>query len=377
MHASASIVYQCAVVDGPLVVRSFPPRRNLILDAGLDNCAGWFWGDMTKEVYMGIGTLPTKRDSGTITFTRAGGVITASAGFFDSSDVGRILKWDTGEEVYITGFSGSSTSVTCASGPSIPAAPGTIWYVNRSGLVEQVGVFTTIAGAGDTNFNGSTIGPNQTTMKRTLISGVQGAPVTITELGWGRQYGAGARIFGIDTLAVPIALGVGQQLRVTISLTVTYPDVTQLVACPNVGTNGINTAGTLSCDWWAGNQMDYIGNDGITGGGGEWFSPRQTGVGVKAASGTFTQTPGGAGQPPWGPYVNPSSMTAPGYLTGSRTLSNKVVFLPGSLSTVHGLLVGADQYPVISLKFTTPQVVASDKRLEVFLTKTWGRNLIN
>ena len=111
LHSSASVTYETSILEHGFEIARRAPKKNLLLDSGLD---GWavrtFW-DSFSHCVLGDGTAPTKRDSGAITATIAGEVATASAGFFDPADVGRLLKLDSGQEVKIDGYTSATVSV--------------------------------------------------------------------------------------------------------------------------------------------------------------------------------------------------------------------------------------------------------------------------
>jgi hypothetical protein len=227
-HQSAEVHYTIEVIDAAgRVARRLPRRRNLILDQGLDGIAARTWAASFTHAAVGTGTTPTKRDSGAITFSRTGDTVTASAGFFVADDVGRLLKFDSGEEVRITAFTDANTVTTADSG-SIAAAEGTIWYVNQTGLVAETkrsGTYSTDAGA-----NGSSFAAGAWTHKRTFIFDAEVGSVVYREIGWSHTASAGANLFGRDLLpGVGVSLVAGQQLRVTVELSVSYSPSTSSV----------------------------------------------------------------------------------------------------------------------------------------------------
>ncbi len=222
----SQVHYSVAVIDaatGREVMR-LPRKRNLILDQGLDGIAARSWAASFTQAVIGTGTDPTKRDSGAVTFSRAGTTVTASAGFFEAADVGRLLKWDTGEEVYVTAFTDAST-VTVATSGTIAAGEGTIWYVNQTGLTtetKRTGTLSADSGAHGTVWTGGTA-----TMKRTFIFSAETGTVNYREIGWSYTASAGANLFGRDLLdGVGVTLVSGQQLRVTVELSLTLSPAT-------------------------------------------------------------------------------------------------------------------------------------------------------
>lgn len=220
MNLGLSVQFRCSVVQNGIIVREYPPQKNLILDTGLNEAATRDFWLCFAACAIGTGTNPVRRDSGNITFSRSGNTVTASQAFFESGDVGRILKWDSGTEAYITQFN-SSTEVLTSSTGTVAAAEGTIYYVNRTQLQTQTKrTSTTISdsGASGNTWNGTT---GVFEMWRTFQHSAETSPVTIREVGW--SWGASTEnLFGMELLAGGgVSLATGQQLRVEVRLRVT------------------------------------------------------------------------------------------------------------------------------------------------------------
>ncbi len=217
---SAAVHYRLAILEGGHEVLSVPRKRNLILDQGLNGIASRTWADSFSHAAVGTGTTPTKRDSSAITFTRAGNMVTASAGFFEASDVGRILKLDTGEEMYILVFN-SATEVEVNTSGALSASEGTVWYVNQTALtaeVKRTNTYSTDGGANGSTWDGVS---GTWTMKRTFIFSAEVATVNYREIGWSHTGSGGSNLFGRDLLAGSgVVLVAGQQLKVEVELTV-------------------------------------------------------------------------------------------------------------------------------------------------------------
>jgi hypothetical protein len=372
---SASIDYRLQVVEGDEVVNEIPFKRNLIIDSGLHRINSQKWTQQIEGVAIGSGSGTTKRDSGSVTFARTGTTITASAGFFVAGDVGRLLRWDTGEEVYITGFV-SGTSATCATGPDIAAAQGTVWYVNLTGLVSLVETTNTVNMIGDTGFNGAWFNNgNQVVTKKTFITAARATPVTITEVAWGRYAGGVVTVFGMDFLDVPVSLGIGQSLRVTVQLTLNVSPYDSLIAVPNVGTN-FNASGTLSCDRpWSSLGLEYFTSSGAVDNGGFWMRPELNDC--RCANAAMTQSPGVNTALDISPYVVNSSKALETY-GNNFTRELTCTWVPGALSgkTIYGFYFSFNGCN-ISYKLTTPQTITADQSLKLRFKWVWGRTLQN
>lgn len=387
IHLAQTLTYDFAILDEDgIEVFTSAPKRNLLTDAGLDliGNANKHPLDLIKQVSIGTGDTPTKRDSGATTFAASAGLISASAGFFEAGDVGRLLKWDSGPEKYITGYN-SPTQVTYAGGPDVAAAPGMVWYVNRQSLHTLHSNFTTLAKAGDAAYNGSSAAGSTVTHKRTMVSDAFVAPAVIKELGWGPV--GGATLFGLDLLPAPIAIGVGKQLRVRLSLEQTLPDITQVVAAADVGSGGINTVGTTSFDFisWPNITGVFDTNGNINGGvGGTIFhhSTNQSFAVLVAQTEPYVQTPGSTVKTiPIGQIKN--DWTRSNYVNGQRWAERVAEFAAGTFSgqTIHAILLGgSDGYTMTntwSLKPTTPFTVSAEQKLSVTFRFSWDRVLSN
>jgi len=118
------------------VVNDFAP--NLILNSGLNYiCSNGteprYWA---RKSALGTGTTPTVYDSEAITASASGTACTASSAFFTEGMVGMLIRWDSGEEAYIS----SRTSDTVVVLDRSTTASGTfaVWAVNQTGLASLV-----------------------------------------------------------------------------------------------------------------------------------------------------------------------------------------------------------------------------------------------
>lgn len=310
---NAEVLYQISVLnaDGS-VAQSMPTKRNLILDQGLNNKATQGWGKLFSRAAVGTGVTPTKRDSAAVTFTRAANVVTASAGFFEAADVGRLLKFDSGEEMYITAFT-SNLEVTVNSTGALAASEGTVWYVDQTGLTTEVK--RTASYGADGGDNGQTWLSPTWTFKRTFIFSVEAAPITYNEIGWSHLADAGGNLFGRDLIPGGVALAATQQLKVVVSLVVTYSPVvptTWVNPIVGFGTDGEMIFESVGC-----NCVDAAGN----GGGNGPLDPSSAGF-------TWTISPITTALPA-GPdtNVNGTDLSGAGQVP---TAANQLAYVPGT-----------------------------------------------
>ena len=235
------------------IIEDICEGKNVILDSGLDA-----WGlarsaEMTYYCAVGTGSTPTQRDSSTTTVSQSGTTATASANYFEAGDVGRLLKYDSGEETYITGFT-STTIVTVADSATISAAESTIWYVDDTVLAAQTtrqNSFRT-----DSGDNTTTVSAGIITHKRTHLFSAVGGPVTYNEIGWSPNSGAGD-LFNRALISGGVSLVLGDQLLVESNLELTQAPQTSVTA-PDVGT-GLNSVGTIQIEGYGCSEVNSSG----------------------------------------------------------------------------------------------------------------------
>ena len=242
LNQGLSVSYQTQIInpDGSIAKKN-PWTNNLILDVGLDMVAADDFAALTVYAVAGTGNTPVSRDSATTTLTRSGTTVTASASYFVSQDVGRILKFDTGEEMYITSYT-SVTEVEVDTSGALGASEGTIWYVNETGHGNEV-VETATSGL-DSGDNSSTALGAVVTHQRTKVFPPEVGPVTYTEIGWRPDnFATNPDLFGRDLVTGGgDSLIAGQQYKVIIRLAITFDPVNPTVIS-DIGTGGLSSAG--------------------------------------------------------------------------------------------------------------------------------------
>lgn len=375
----AKVRYSLAVLDGRGRVvsqrRMFYRRRNLILDSGLDYIGGSNWAAAFAYIAVGTGTTPTKRDSGAVTVSRTDDVLTASAGYFEAADVGRLFKFDSGEEVRISGYT-SPTEVTTATSGDIAAAEGTMWYVNQTALAAESARTSTYST--DSGANGSTYSAGVWTHKRTAIFAPVGGPVTYREIGWSWG-GVGTALFGRDLLAgAGVSLATGQQLRVVVEVSVAYSPVTS-TACGDVGAGGFDTSG--QCGIENVGRVARVQSGGSVNGN-DMLDPGLIGRLVSTATGATAINPA----------VSSGDAAAVSGLVGHAT-SSDAVYVAGSFRRSFSYTYSVNQsnsaalrsvffqgggnLPIFRVLFASAQTKLSTQTLRVEFTLSWGRVLSN
>ena len=218
--------------------------RNLLLDVGLDFVASAPISALFTYLALGTGTKPTKRDSGEITVSRAGTVVTASSGYFEEADVGRLVKLDSGPEFYVAAFT-SATIVTAATAGDDAPSQAMVWYVNETGHEAEFLRFAKYSNAaGDC---GSTWSAGAWTHKRTFLSDPFAVGKLVKEVSW--TYAEGANLYG--RALVPGGgdyVSPGQQYNVVVEHVSSWGPAAAQVQ-PDIGNNGFSTAGQFALEY--------------------------------------------------------------------------------------------------------------------------------
>ena len=253
--------YRTQVVENGKVVRDNGWEPNLILDLGMDNIASNEICSLFEQCSSGTGTTEQKVDSGTTTVSKTGTTVTSSASFFAAGDVGKLIKWDTGEEHRITSFN-SVTSVEVAASGTIASAEFTLWSVNITALTTfHANHSSYLTGAGNCE---TTRSSNTLTHRRTYDFAAEGANVTINELGVSKVTGGGT-LFSRIKLSAGIALTIGQQLRVIYELDMTITPNSVTAKTPSATGWPIAPATTVDGDeLWQNLQLSAVNTSGTT-----------------------------------------------------------------------------------------------------------------
>lgn len=379
IHQGAVVRYSLEILgpDG-LLVRRVPLKKNLILDGGLDAVASRAWVSNFTHAVVGTGTTPTRRDSGAITFSRAGTTVTASAGFFEAGDAGRLLKFDTGEEVRIVTFT-SATEVETADSGTIASAEGTVWYVNQTALATfSKGTNTYTNDSGD---NGTTFLADTLTFKRSFLFSAETGTVTYREIGWS-HVGTGTSLFGRDLLAgAGVTLIAGQQLKAICELSVTISPASSTAFINPItggfgddGFHGIEFTGLARID--ANGSLIYVGTDVLEPGSNVF--PKSVGLDTSSAAisalsagtpGTFNRQ---VGVSPVGSYASGSFQ---------RVYQGLIPVSLGNGSSWRSICLGGGSGGSMTACYrvlmNTAQTKLSTHNLTLTFTFTWGRILTN
>lgn len=361
MQAKCEMLIQSRLVDRLTgkIVKENKPRKNLIMDSGLNCFAGNSFGTMAgsfERCVIGDGTTPTSYASGAITFTQAGTTITASAGFFTALMVGMLFKYGTGTggaEYYITGYT-DSTHVTVGTSATVGTPTvATVWAVNQNALANQLYSSTTYStGGGDC---GTTYAHPTITFKRTFNFAHQGTSYNVNEIGWTTSSGAifGGRIVLGSTDVVSTLFF----YQVVMTLQVTFSPATPS-AVSNVGTN-IDVSGNAMVESFDVYYVTSTGTTAIISANG--LDVRAINVNCSWISANYSQGANIQDGLSLGPSVTQlgtaqAQWSYPGTTRGLQTLT--INYSAGTTGeTLYGVAImsGTTGKASFDVKFTTPQ----------------------
>lgn len=223
--------FRVQVVDAATgrVVNPGKWQPNLILDSGLDRIATEKWYAQLAYGVAGTGNTPTKDlpDPGDL-FSQSGTTVTRDSGTrdFAAGDVGKLIRWASGEEAYITAYT-SATQVTVGTSQTVASgAVDALYRVAQTGLTAEVKRSSTqpqfideddglTAAATTIDATAGTV-----TFKVTRDFTEEVSPVNYTEVGMSSQATAGNNIFSRMLLAGAVTVGAGQLLRLKYELTI-------------------------------------------------------------------------------------------------------------------------------------------------------------
>jgi hypothetical protein len=367
LHNNLSVTYKTQIMQNGCVIKQNAPKRNLLLDSGLDGIAVRSFWDSFSRCVLGDGTTPTKRDSGAITVTISSETATASAGYFEAGDVGRLLKLDSGQEVYIDGFT-STTEVSVTGATDDSASQATIWYVNETGHGNELVRTSDLSGVSndeDATWNGSIL-----TFQREFLFPVEVSSRTYREIGWSHTSSVGGNLFGRDLIpGGGDSIAPGQQYKVLVKLQLTPSPITQR-AESNVG-GDFDTSGTSILQTLFGAFEGPTGGDAS--GDGNLEPSNSPTIGI------FTSAPTLRTSPSTSYLDNLPNSKAGTFASYTAKTFEKIATAKWSTSEVNGDIFGVGYGANQSLihKFDVAQTKDSDHTLELSFKLSWGRTLTN
>lgn len=359
---------------------------NLIQDCGLNGVVNINWGDNISYMHLGnsVSPVPVRRDSGTTNLTQTGNSVVSIAGFFQSSDVGRLIKYNDGPgtEVYITAFT-SSTIVTVG-GPSQSIGPvnATVWYVNETALTTQF--------ASSNNWqSGSTTTVTGNILTHTInhLSDPAASGTTLTEIGFSNG-STNVNLFDRDIITGGLTISTGDQVTCQVELLVTYNPTTPLSYSNNA--TGYNNAGQIQIE--ALNLYAPSGGSQAVYGIGSplnnayclepaWNLTGNSILAITASSPTFNVF-NATGFTPTRAAVPRTSQTKGSYISGSFSIKFTGNWdVSTANSTITGFGIGfspsSNYSSFLTALLTTPFAKNNTQTLSTEFTYSWSRTLTN
>lgn len=220
------------------VVSSTPWQKNLILDSGIDLLFSHTFKDCLTYCVAGTGSTPTRDVPDGDTFSQSGTTVTRDTGTdrdFISGDVGKVLRFSTGEEAYVTAFI-NADNVTVNASRTVAATTIVLYRVAQTGLAAEVKRTNTIPSYlwddGDSSFgyrvnqvdaavaSASDWATGIGTIRRSFDFASEAAgSVNYTEIGLSYTATPGNNLFNRIVLAGTVTVADTQLLRVEVEVT--------------------------------------------------------------------------------------------------------------------------------------------------------------
>lgn len=262
------------VIENGRVVSETDWTPNLILDQGMDRLPTTLICDLFLYCAIGTGNTPTEDDSGAVTATTSGTTCTASGSIFAPGDVGKLLRFDTGEKAMITAYT-SATVVTLGATLGVTTQLFTMYRVSQSGLATEVkrsNTYLTGSGGTETTRSGSTY-----THRRTFDFTAETGSVNYAEVGFSHSATVASNLNSRALFAGgAVTVLNGQQLRViydfqvTVSPTSVTDVETTITGWPSLSYSVTADAGTdkitLASHGFAANQKVVLSGSVAPGG---------------------------------------------------------------------------------------------------------------
>lgn len=386
-HQSARGRVKIQVIENGSLVRDIPWQKNLILDQGLDFVAARTWAACMTHCAAGTGTTPTRDDSGAVTASQSGTTVTASAGFFAVGDVGKLLKYDSGAEARITGYT-STTVVTVGTSATVATSLFTLYRVNQIGLAsESKRTSTYLTGTGNCGYtDGGTPGVTALTrtLKRTFDFTAEVGNVNYSEIGISWTASVGNNLFSrILFEGGAVTVLTGQQLRIVYELEVTLSPSITAVSRTAAITGWAASDGTELIQSLSLSYMDTLGVTQTFGGAA--LEPSQQTFAFLSTVSTALAAPGSSVSRATTSFNN-KTLVPSSYAAGSFTLDKSATFAVGEANRNDWRSMGigpndggagtsAATNNALVLLFSGPNEKLNTHTLAVTWRFTWGRTL--
>jgi hypothetical protein len=354
------------------------PHNNLILDQGINSLFTTYnFSTASVTCVVGTGTTPTFTDSAAVTATTSGlsTTVTASSSFFTAGMVGQLIRFNSGEERYISSQSGTTCVVTVAVN-IVASTLFTVWAVNQVGLAtETKRTSTYLTGTG--NCGTTDVGAVRT-YRRTYDFTAEVSNQNYTELGWSNTLSVGNNLFSRTLInGGTVSVLIGQQLRVIYDFVVTVgPSVSTAYTWVIGGTTGwpVSPATNTEGDYIRNNfGLSTVYTNGGSSGTDE-FDPNISSVTLYLATGTTL--PGFGSSYSYGTAAGPSSTSASSYASGNfyRDLTSTYNLGTANATDWRGVFSINGNWTFV---FDQAQTKANTHQLSLTLRNSVSRTLTN
>ena len=347
--------------------RALSNVENLILDSGMIDIGSVSLSNFQQYCHKGDDGTGNSLDSGVITASQSGTTVTSSGAIFLSAQVGDLIKFDSGEEHYITSFT-SSTEVEVNISATVASTEFTIWNVNRTALGSETALTATLNATSTWSESSGVI-----TRTVTHIFPAQVAAENVAELGWGHENNAniGSRV----ALGAPVALAIGEQLEVESNFEMRQTPRVATAIDPTSDEGAF--AGDVKIEGIGYGNLDTNMDDGLEPAK-TWNSFIITDTAALNAYGTVYYVGALGAANIKAMAMNASPTSAPWIREGVSVYSTSEANITiGSLGISGVTQSGGFNYSGLRLLLTTPQAKANDQTLTLTFQCEWERNLTN
>jgi hypothetical protein len=395
MHQAARGIYRVEVVDArtkEVVWAQKDWGKNMILNNGMDHVATEVWCQCFTYGIAGTGVTPTNRISAEVTADQSGSTVTATVGTFTftSGDIANMIKWDSGQEARITGYT-SGQSVTVTPSQSVPSGPFTVYHTNQTGLTTEVKRSNTYLTGAPYTQNSIDLATATLKNRRTYDFTVESGTVNYAEVGVGWAAAGGSTTFSRILLPSAIPVGSGQQLRLVYELQITLaPSTPQAISAAVSGwpvAPSVNTDATQQVQMHGLSEV-FTSGATVTEAGGQANEPSRYGnnchVFCSANSTAFAafNTNVSRNTAGWGSAATTLSAYVPLSFTLDKTGTLSVS--SGNLTNIRTIGIGdyawnGNQdpvgYPPFVVLFAQDQAKANTQTLTLTFRSSWSRTL--
>ena len=390
--------YKVAVVDkeNNVVWEQKDWQKNLILNQGMDILYTYTYANAMYLAFAGNGTrvnsIYAGDSSGSVTGTSMTLVpgptglqsLTGSSGGYSSAvEIGDMIQFSDSSEVRVLAVGNLTSSVTPSS--SISLQPFTIFKTSQTGLqsfLHVVGVNNLFAGVG---YCGTTYTNNVVGMRRSWDFNYETSSVVFNEVGVGWNNGGSvfapspgtSFVFSRVLLPAPVAIGVGQKLRLIYELDVAITPAANSPGVPFTGSIIGWGTGSLVPGYQniAGFYISQTDTNGATVGY-AWIDPAGT-PSIFASNSTIPNPTYGTDTSRAGSANATTATSMDAYIPFSFTAYKNGTFTTSQIARtdIRTIGIGNSGNNAFCCVFDEPQTKLNTQTLTLSFIYTWGRVL--